>query len=164
MPEAGPDVHPFEDWQPLAKNAARWHVAWSAVLVLLVPAAYGLVRLFARKLDRESVRAGAAALLVLLLLNVVRTFVWMKRFRYRITPSTVETRSIVLSVTTRVVPLGRIQHVDVSSGPVERMLGISNVSAHTAAGDSTIVVPGVPVEIADRLRDLLLRERRGEAV
>jgi membrane protein YdbS with pleckstrin-like domain len=100
----------------------------------------------------------------LLVLNVVRTFAWARRFRYRLTASTVETRSFVLSVTTRIVPLGRIQHVDVTSGPIERMLEVATLSAHTAAGDSTIVLPGVASGTADVLRDRLLRERHREAV
>ena len=64
----------------------------------------------------------------------------------------------------RVVPLGRVQHVDVRAGPVQRMLGIAVVSAHTAAGESTIVIPGLAAGAAEDVREHLLKERRREAV
>jgi membrane protein YdbS with pleckstrin-like domain len=62
------------------------------------------------------------------------------------------------------VPLGRIQHVDVTAGPIQRALGIASVSAHTAAGESTIILPGLADHTAELVREQLLRERRREAV
>lgn len=160
----GLEPNPFGEWQGLAPAAIRWHIIWSVLLVPLPFAGSCLVSVFARDLDPKIVRVSVLGLVLLCVLNVVRTVVWARRFRFRLTGSTVETRSQVLTSTTRVVPLGRIQHVDVTSGPVERMLRVANVAAHTAAGDSTIVIPGVAAGTADLLRDRLLRERRREAV
>jgi uncharacterized protein len=54
-----------------------------------------------------------------------------------------------------VVPYGRMQLVDVVSGPVERRFGLATVALHTAAAASDAVVRGVATEEAHRLRDRL---------
>ncbi|MFJ6485528.1 MULTISPECIES: PH domain-containing protein [unclassified Streptomyces] len=54
-----------------------------------------------------------------------------------------------------VVPYGRMQLVEVTSGPLERRFGLASVQLHTAAAATDAKIPGlVPVE-AERLRDRL---------
>lgn len=54
-----------------------------------------------------------------------------------------------------IVPYARMQFVDVSAGPLERLFGLATVQLHTAAAASDARVPGlVPAEAA-RLRDRL---------
>jgi membrane protein YdbS with pleckstrin-like domain len=53
------------------------------------------------------------------------------------------------------VPYGRMQFVDVSSGPLERAAGLATVRLHTAAASSDARIPGLPRADADRLRDQL---------
>lgn len=60
-----------------------------------------------------------------------------------------------------VVPYGRMQFVDVTAGPLERAFGLATVRLHTAAAASDARIPGLEVEEASRLRDLLAE--RGEA-
>jgi uncharacterized protein len=54
-----------------------------------------------------------------------------------------------------VVPYGRMQLVDVSSGPLERRVGIATVQLHTASPASDARIPGLPPDEAARLRDRL---------
>jgi uncharacterized protein len=53
------------------------------------------------------------------------------------------------------VPYGRMQFVDVSSGPLERAMGLATVRLHTAAASSDARIPGLPRADAERLRDQL---------
>lgn len=65
-----------------------------------------------------------------------------------------------------IVPYGRMQFVDVTVGPVERLFGLATVQLHTAAAASDARIPGlVPAEAA-RLRDRLtaLGEARAEGL
>jgi membrane protein YdbS with pleckstrin-like domain len=160
----GGDAAGIEEWRALAPAAVRWHSLSAILLVPLPLIATVFVPLFAPSLDPALARTIAFGISGLLVLNVARTVVWFRRFRFRLTDSTAETRARVLGVTTRVVPLGRIQHVDVTAGPVERLLEIANVSAHTAAGEATIVIPGLGLAAAELVREGLLKERRREAV
>jgi membrane protein YdbS with pleckstrin-like domain len=54
-----------------------------------------------------------------------------------------------------VIPYGRMQFVDVTSGPVERAFGLSTLRMHTAAAASDARIPGLAGGEAVRLRDQL---------
>ena len=54
-----------------------------------------------------------------------------------------------------VVPYGRMQFVEVTAGPVERLFHLSTVKLHTAAAASDARIPGLEVAEANRLRDRL---------
>ena len=54
-----------------------------------------------------------------------------------------------------IVPYGRMQLVDVTSGPIDRSLGITTVQLHTAAATSDAAIPGLSPGDASALRDRL---------
>ena len=54
-----------------------------------------------------------------------------------------------------IVPYARMQFVDVSAGPLERLFGLASVQLHTAAAASDARIPGLPSGEAARLRDRL---------
>jgi membrane protein YdbS with pleckstrin-like domain len=54
-----------------------------------------------------------------------------------------------------VVPYGRMQFVDVKSGPLERRFGLATVQLHTASPATDARIPGLPPDEAARLRDRL---------
>jgi membrane protein YdbS with pleckstrin-like domain len=65
-----------------------------------------------------------------------------------------------------IVPYARMQFVDVTAGPLERMFGLATVTMHTAAAASDARVPGLPTLEAARLRDRLssLGDTRSEGL
>ena len=65
-----------------------------------------------------------------------------------------------------VVPYGRMQFVDVQSGPLARALGFATVTLHTASTATASAIPGVPLAEAARLRNRLteLGESHGAGV
>jgi membrane protein YdbS with pleckstrin-like domain len=54
-----------------------------------------------------------------------------------------------------IVPYGRMQLVEVASGPVERHFGLASVQLHTAAAATDATIPGLDPAEAERLRDRL---------
>ena len=48
-----------------------------------------------------------------------------------------------------VVPYGRMQFIDVSAGPVDRLFGLATVQMHTAAAASDARIPGLVQVEAD---------------
>jgi len=54
-----------------------------------------------------------------------------------------------------VIPYGRMQFVDVTAGPVERLFGLATVRMHTAAAASDARIPGLESAEAARVRDRL---------
>jgi uncharacterized protein len=53
------------------------------------------------------------------------------------------------------VPYGRMQLVEVESGPLERAFGLASVSLKTASPETGARIPGLTPEEATRLRDRL---------
>jgi uncharacterized protein len=64
-----------------------------------------------------------------------------------------------------VVPFGRIQHMDVDQGPIERRYDLATFSAHTAGTHgSTITLPGLKhadaLALRERIRDHIRQAQR----
>lgn len=62
------------------------------------------------------------------------------------------------------VPYNRVQHVEVSSDPLDRRFGIGTLKLFTAGGSGgDLAVEGLPLETAEQLRDFILG-RAGAAI
>lgn len=59
------------------------------------------------------------------------------------------------------IPYGRLQYVDLQSGPLARRFGLAGLELHTASPESGGDIPGVPVADAEALRERLAA--RGES-
>lgn len=63
-----------------------------------------------------------------------------------------------------VVPLRRVQHIDVAQGPSERVCGVARLVLHTAGtAYAVIVLPGLTRATAEELRDTIRTHVRAEA-
>lgn len=77
--------------------------------------------------------------------------------RYRIDEQLIEIETGVLWRTSIAVPRSRVQHLDVTQGPLQRRYGLGVLSIYTAGTEHSLVtLPGLAYEIAHRLRDRLL--------
>ncbi|MEX2334667.1 MAG: PH domain-containing protein, partial [Pseudohongiella sp.] len=85
-----------------------------------------------------------------------------KRFRltgYSVQPQAVYFRTGALWRVQTVVTLNRIQHVEITQGPLERWLKLARLIIYTAGGKgSDLTVPGLPLGGAESIRDGLLRD------
>ncbi len=102
--------------------------------------------------------AGLISVVVLAALGAVWT--WFVRRRYRAWryqerhEDLIVARGVMVQRLS-VVPYGRMQFVEVTAGPVERLFHLSTVKLHTAAAASDARIPGLETEEAARLRDRL---------
>jgi uncharacterized protein len=102
--------------------------------------------------------AGVISVVVLATLGAVWT--WFVRRRYRAWryqerhEDLIVARGVMVQRLS-VVPYGRMQFVEVTAGPVERLFHLSTVKLHTAAAASDARIPGLETEEAARLRDRL---------
>lgn len=63
------------------------------------------------------------------------------------------------------VPSNRVQHTDVSQGPLERKYNLAKLIVHTAGTrDATVVLPGLDFATANQLRSELQDEEASDAV
>jgi hypothetical protein len=105
----------------------------------------------------SSIAAGAALGAIALCSAAAWWFV-RNRFRawgYLERDEDLEVRRGVMVQRLSVVPYGRMQFVEITTGPVERLFGLATVKLHTAAADSDARIPGLDPDEAARLRDRL---------
>jgi membrane protein YdbS with pleckstrin-like domain len=86
-----------------------------------------------------------------------------RRWGYAFTDRELHVASGWLTRTHTVVPVSRVQHIDVSQGPVERSAGVATLSLHTAGTEGSLVrLPGISRMRAEEIRDAI-RSRISDA-
>lgn len=95
-------------------------------------------------------------------LGLLYTVFW-PRLRYRfwrfaLRPEELYMEHGVVTHVRTVVPLRRIQHIDVSQDLIEREFDLGRLVVHTAGSRSSdVVIPGLPLADAERIRDEVKR-------
>jgi hypothetical protein len=84
---------------------------------------------------------------------------------YRLDAKVLETRRGLMFQVTRLLPLTRLQHVDLERGPFERLFGLASLVLHTAGThEASIIIPGLDAAEAVRLRNHLVEIGGDDAV
>jgi membrane protein YdbS with pleckstrin-like domain len=97
-----------------------------------------------------------AVLIVGLLVVAVAPQRIYRRLRYGVSERLLQVVHGWLFHTDTVVPLVRVQHLDVVRGPLDKMFGTASLVLHTAGThNSTITVPGLAPEQAEAMRDII---------
>ena len=112
---------------------------------------------------------GAGAWFVATVLLAWRLWTWPAKSyeyaSYRLDADGLEIRRGVIWRGIVNVPRTRVQHTDVSQGPIERSYGLSTLVVHTAGTEHAMVaLPGLSREDALSLRDQLLPRDGRDAV
>ena len=116
-------------------------------------AAFGLVFVAA-----VSPLAGVISVVVVVALGAALAWFLRRRFRawrYQERNEDLIVARGVMVQRLSVVPYGRMQFVEVTAGPMERLFRLSTVKLHTAAAASDARIPGLERAEAARLRDRL---------
>jgi len=149
---------PAERWVSVSpKMAAARRVTLTFVLVAFL---IGVGVLAALKIPRWIPGVALIAVVVIggwlwwLIGRRVRSFGYAERADDLLVTSGIMNRRLVI------VPYGRMQLVDVVSGPIDRLFGVSTVQLHTAAATTDATIPGLLPADAAALRDRLAE--RGE--
>jgi putative membrane protein len=74
------------------------------------------------------------AAVAILLIGIVGTIIYWRRFEYRVGRDEIRIDSGILSRRHRSIPFDRIQDVDITQGPLARLLGLATVKFETGAG------------------------------
>jgi hypothetical protein len=157
---AAPPVH--EPAWPLSRSAI-WLWVTEGVIGTLV---YGLV--VAAGVLFVPVSAGGPVPVLRWLLPVlvglyavvsigIRPWVRYRVHRWEVTAETVHTLTGWLTRTWTLVPVARIQTVDVTRGVLQQLYGLASVAVLTASSQGTVRVPHLEVAVAERVAEDLAR-------
>lgn len=166
---ASPSVDPLEpwplsvDWRPVSSRQIVVEEIRLGAAVLVFTVVPIVLWIF---IEAWPFLAAAAAVLVLgatraaLIVRSVRSWGYAERH------DDLLVRHGLLVRRLSIVPYARMQFVDVSAGPLERVFGLATVALHTAAAASDAQIPGLEAAEASRLRDRLaaLGETRAEGL
>ena len=86
------------------------------------------------------------------------------RWGWRLTDLALELRHGVVVHQRSTVPYFRIQQIDVTQGPIDRLLGLATLQVTTAAASGTVALPGIASDDAPNVRAELLLWRAAQAV
>ena len=148
--DVDPDLLPVE---PAYKNVLRarmsvvWVILWAAGAVA------------DQAMLQETAAAGLPTFLIPTLAAVAiltapeRIY---RRLHYKLTDRLLQVvRGWLFHVDT-VVPLVRVQHIDVTRGPLEKAFGVATLVVHTAGTHNSIVMlPGLAPQRAAEIRDII---------
>lgn len=103
--------------------------------------------------------AGAFLVPVVLLAGVLAIMVPLRRYQARGYQLGDDRLRVVRGLMFRrdtVVPFGRVQHIDVEQGPLERAFGVARLVLHTAGThNSSVVLPGLAHATATDMREAI---------
>jgi len=132
-------------WVPLflAALAVNWAVLADSAFSSLLPVVVGLAGLSAIMVAPERI---------------------YRRLGYAIDGRLLRTVRGWLFHTDTVVPFVRVQHIDVTRGPFDKMFGTASLVVHTAGTHNSIVVlPGLSPDRAAEIREAIRSEIRADA-
>jgi hypothetical protein len=87
----------------------------------------------------------------------VRPWIRYRVHRWEVTAETVHTLTGWLTRTWTLVPVARIQTVDVTRGVLQQLYGLASVAVLTASSQGTVRVPHLEVTVAERVAEDLAR-------
>lgn len=100
--------------------------------------------------------AAAGIATAVVLLAVVHAVLRYRVWRYELREDALYLERGVLTQVRTVVPFVRIQHVDSSRSPVERLVGLGSTVVYTAGSrGADVTIPGLTPRGADQLRERL---------
>ncbi|MEX1220495.1 MAG: PH domain-containing protein [Idiomarina sp.] len=147
----------FDKVSPKYPNYLR-SLAWLNTLGIII--ALGVISHFASQL---SLTMAAAIAGLVVLITLVLHFWWLPR-RYELTGYCVDENQLQLRKgalwrTRQAAAMNRIQHSEVSQGPIERAFGLSRLIVYTAGGaGADISIPGLADSKAEQLKALVLQQ------
>lgn len=106
-----------------------------------------------------------AALMVAIFLVFISPGRRYRSWGYEVTDDELHIQSGIWVCRRTVVPFGRVQHIDVGQGPVERRYDLGTLTLHTAGTRSAAVaLPGLEMPEAERMRDEIRGQIRQDLV
>lgn len=168
-PAPFPAVQPLDEEGELTKLHPNYaHALRVRSMLVAIPFLVGALVLETAFLDEASFPSGIIAGPVLLIAIALILRIPQRRYGargYQISADRLRVVRGVLFRSDTVVPFGRVQHIDVAQGPLERFFGIATLTVHTAGNhNASVSLPGLGEELARDMRETIRAHIRRETV
>ena len=153
-----PGAHPATDWQFLPRRGAALYAAGAALMTAL-GAGIGISVLAGQLLPVSPWLAVPAVMLATLLAGAGIGVLRHRRIGWKLDEEGFATRRGGWWRSETLVPVSRVQHLDLERGPIERQLGLATLVVHTAGTRMAAVkLPLLALDDAEALRAHLARQ------
>lgn len=92
-------------------------------------------------------------IIILLINSFISPTIEYKQWRYKITNDKIEFSEGIYFVRKVIIPIIRIQHIQLNQGPINKILGLYDISIFTAGGQHKI--PNIDCKIAEEISEYL---------
>ncbi|MFO6431545.1 PH domain-containing protein [Erythrobacter sp. W302b] len=166
IPLAG---HPLDDEGELTKlHPGYAHALRLRTTLTAIPFLIGALVAEAAIADQALLPQGliAGTVLVIALALIIRVPSTRYNARgYQISADRLRVVRGLLFRSDTVVPFGRVQHIDVHQGPLDRFFGIATLTLHTAGNhNASVSLPGLGEPLAREMREEIRAHIRRETV
>jgi membrane protein YdbS with pleckstrin-like domain len=150
----------------LAVEPSYRHVIRARLVIPWLVAAIGAVaadQILLRDTPVHGVASIVMPMLAVLVVTIIprRTY---RRLRYRLTERMLHSVHGWMFHTDTLVPFVRVQHLDVTRGPLDKLFGTASLVVHTAGTHNSIVtVNGLAPDRAAEIRDIIREHVRSDA-
>lgn len=139
-------------WQPLPRRGALLYAAGTGIGFAL-PAGLGLGLVASAFFEQPRIPSVIGAALAGLVLGMLVGFLRHRRIGWKLDEDGFATRRGGLWRSETLVPVSRVQHLDLERGPLERQLGLATLVVHTAGTRMAAVkLPLLALADAEALR------------
>ncbi len=125
-------------------------------------AASALISFFyfnADKLDKQYFLYALVGLSILFVLRILAVLIGFKYKAFALREKDIAYRSGWLFQSNTLVPFKRVQHCEVTQGPLSRIFGLARLKIFTAGGSqSDISIPGITLGKAKQLKSFILKK------
>lgn len=146
-----------ESWQRVSTKYAWADLVTNLLMVVALVAVYLFVTSVMDNEPALMVHLAFAAVALALLVNSVFAFRRVRAIGYVLREDDLLFRRGIMFERVIAVPYGRLQLVDITRGPLMRMLGLSTLKFVTASAATGVNLPGLPQDDAEKLRDRLVQ-------
>ena len=142
-------------FQPLESDYLKARRISMAITALIIAIILFLLIFFITELQTTAIISSTVSVfLLLLIMGYIADSIGFRYSGYAIRDKDILFRRGWLIHKIRVVPLNRVQHVSVQSGPIERKFGLSSVSIFTAgAGTADLTIRGITEITAQQIKE-----------
>lgn len=97
------------------------------------------------------------SLLAIAMVSIALTYIGFRKKQYALRERDIIYRHGVIWRSNTVIPFNRVQHAEVSQGPLDRLFNLSRLRIYTAGGSSSdLSIPGLLPYDAERIKHFIL--------
>lgn len=150
----------YIEFSPLEKNLLKANLIWTilffSILIGVLVFLQYVIGLEWLELNGKWILLGLVTLFVITLLFVYFSFFKMS---YAVREKDIIYNSGLFWRSSIAIPFNRVQHCEVSIGPIDRMFGLSALKIFTAGGSSSdLGIDGLKPDTSNRLKDYITQK------